>query len=87
MHCINDLYIDGSILAYHIQSVNIIQLLCSMYKKVTMLFSLCSPGVGGVPYFEIYLADKPDLRQQFSGAQPIDTFVAIFNRLSLMAKM
>ena len=58
-----------------------------MYKKVTMLFSLCSPGVGGVPYFEIYLADKPDLRQQFSGAQPIDTFVAIFNRLSLMAKM
>ena len=44
-------------------------------------------GISGVPYFEIYLADNPDTIQQFSGAQPINTFVAIFNRLRVVAKV
>ena len=50
-------------------------------------FISLSTGIGGVPFFEIYLPDSPDMRQQFSGAQPIDTFVAIFNRLRVVAKV
>ena len=44
-------------------------------------------AVTGVPHFEIYLQDNPSIRQQFSGAQPIDTFVSIFNRLRMLAKV
>ena len=42
--------------------------------------------INGVPYFEIYVAANPSIRQQFSGAQPPETFVHVFNRLQLVAK-
>ena len=44
-------------------------------------------GISGVPNFEVYLSDKPTMRQQFSGAQPTETFIAIFKRLLTLAKM
>ena len=43
--------------------------------------------INGVPYFEIYVAANPSIRQQFSGAQPPETFVHVFNRLQLVAKV
>ena len=44
-------------------------------------------GITGVPHFEIYLRDSPGMRQVVSGAQPIDTFVALFNRLRMLPKV
>ncbi|XP_065919079.1 uncharacterized protein YwbO-like isoform X2 [Dysidea avara] len=43
--------------------------------------------VNGVPYFEIYLASNPLIRQQFSGAQSPETFIHVFNRVRLVAKV
>lgn len=47
----------------------------------------CRAGISGVPFFEIYLSDKPGRNQQFSGAQPIDTFVSVLSRASVRAKV
>lgn len=44
-------------------------------------------GITGVPYFEVYLRDSPGKRKTMSGAQPVDTFVALFNRLRLLPKV
>lgn len=42
-------------------------------------------GITGVPFFEISLKDQPDLQHQFGGAQPIETFVAVFSRLRTLS--
>lgn len=44
-------------------------------------------GITGVPHFEIYLRDRPGMRQAVSGAQPPDTFIALFKRLRLLPKV
>lgn len=46
-----------------------------------------SSGISSVPYFEFYLRDKPEVRQSFSGAQQVDTMVAVCGRLRNLAKM
>ena len=50
-------------------------------------FFYFSVGITGVPYFEIYLKDRPGMKQVLSGAQPIATFVALFKRLRSLPKM
>ena len=49
--------------------------------------SLIFAGITGVPHFEIYRADRPGMKQAVSGAQPINTFVALFNRLRVLPKV
>ena len=44
-------------------------------------------GITGVPHFEIYTRERSGMRQSISGAQPIDTFVALFKRLRLLPKV
>ena len=44
-------------------------------------------GVTGVPHFEIYLRERPGMKQVVSGAQPIETFIALFKRLRLLPKV
>lgn len=44
-------------------------------------------GITGVPYFEIYIKDRAVMVQSMSGAQPVDTFVALFKRLRLLPKV
>ena len=47
---------------------------------------LC-PGISAVPHFEISLKENPQIKQQFSGAQPVDTFVSVFSRLKVLSKV
>lgn len=58
----------------------------SMIISVKVLLFLCT-GITGVPNFEFYLKDNTQIRQTFSGAQPVDTIVAVCGRLKSMAKM
>ncbi|XP_003385406.1 PREDICTED: uncharacterized protein LOC100636949 [Amphimedon queenslandica] len=45
-------------------------------------------GISGVPNFELYLSNSPSgVRQSFSGAQPVETFIAVLRRLKLLAKV
>jgi predicted DsbA family dithiol-disulfide isomerase len=44
-------------------------------------------GITGVPHFEIYLRDRPGMKQAVSGAQPIETLIALFKRLRLLPKV
>ena len=45
-------------------------------------------GISGVPFFEISLVDYPQLPvHSMSGAQPVKTFVLVFQRLQSHAKM
>ena len=44
-------------------------------------------GITSVPFFEISLKDNPQLQHQFGGAQPIETFVAVFTRLKTLSKV
>ncbi|KAL5491226.1 hypothetical protein EMCRGX_G016473 [Ephydatia muelleri] len=46
-----------------------------------------SEAISGVPHFEIYLKDKPGPHQELSGAQPVDTFVAVIKRLKTASRM
>ena len=60
------------------------------YDSITLCVCVCvcvDVGITGVPHFEIYLKDKPGMRQSVSGAQPIDTFIALFRRLRLPPKV
>lgn len=57
-----------------------------MWKFIYLLYDF-APGIAGVPTFEIYLPEQPEVKQSFSGAQPVDTFVAVFSRVKAMAKM
>jgi len=51
-----------------------------------MRLRLC-PGISAVPHFEISLKENPHIKQQFSGAQPVDTFVSVFSRLKVLSKV
>lgn len=56
--------------------------------KLLPMMNLCLKGITGVPYFEIYLTNSPDgVRQVFSGAQPVETIVAVLNRLKMSSKV
>ena len=48
---------------------------------------LFATGITGVPHFDIYLRDTPGMKQTVSGAQPVDTFLALFKRLRLLPKV
>ena len=56
-------------------------------EKVHIYVLNFNTDVNGVPYFEIYLASNPLIRQQFSGAQSPETFIHVFNRVRLVAKV
>ena len=43
--------------------------------------------ITGVPHFEVYLKDKAGPHQEFSGAQSVETFVAVFRKLKISSRM
>lgn len=44
--------------------------------------------ITSVPYFDMYLTHSPNgMHQSFSGAQPVETIVAVLRRLKLVAKV
>ena len=59
----------------------------SLQKLFGALRNTFFSGITGVPHFEIYRTDRPGMRQAVSGAQPINTFVALFNRLRVLPKV
>lgn len=58
-----------------------------LVKHVSVDVESFDPGITGVPNFEFYLKDNPQVQQTFSGAQQVDTIVAVCSRLKSMAKM
>jgi len=57
------------------------------YRMSSGNVSRLCPGISAVPHFEISLKENPHIKQQFSGAQPVDTFVSVFSRLKVLSKV
>ena len=71
----------NNLISVEIESYTII--LCQ--SNIPYIFG-CA-GITGVPFFEISIKDKPNISQQFSGGQPVDTFVKVFSRLKTLSKV
>ena len=55
--------------------------------KLYPFFFSRDTGITSVPTFEFYVKNLPEVRQGFSGAQPVDTIIAVCSRLKNIAKM
>ena len=51
-----------------------------------IIINLYTTGITGVPFFEISAGDS-QVTQKFSGAQSIDTIIAVIKRASMNAKV